>query len=85
MTARGRAEASRVRAIAHLRWLQVREKRKELRPVKDFEATMARMLAMLRDRFMAVADRLPELTPAQRDAVRREISATLDACSHADL
>ena len=82
---RGRAQASKERALALLRWHQLREKRKELRPVADFELTMATMLAMLRDRLLALPDRLPELTPPQRDSLRREIAQTLEACSNAEL
>jgi hypothetical protein len=84
-TARSRAAASKERALAFLRWHQLRERRKELRPVRDFEATLARALSMIRDRMLALPDRVTELTPAQRDALRREISATLDACSNANL
>ena len=84
-TERSRAAASKERALAHLRWLQVREKRKELRPVRDFDATLARVLAMIRDRMLALPDRVADLTDAQRNALRREIAETLIACSNADL
>ena len=76
--------ASKERALAFLRWHQLRILRKEYRKVEDFEATLARVLGMLRDRMLALPDRL-ELTPAEREAVRREIAATLEACSHAEL
>lgn len=84
-TERSRAAASKERALAHLRWLQVREKRKELRPVRDFEATFARALAMIRDRMLALPDRVADLTDTQRNALRREIADTLIACTNADL
>jgi hypothetical protein len=82
---RGRAMASKERALAHLRWLQVREKRKELKPVADFEITMARVLSMIRDRMLSLPDHLRDLTPGQREALRNEIAETLTACSNAEL
>ncbi len=84
-SARSRAAASKERALAHMRWYQLRILRKEYRPVADFESTLARMLSMIRDRMLSLPDHLPELTGPQREAVRREIRATLEACSRADL
>jgi hypothetical protein len=84
-TERSRAAASKERALAHLRWLQVREKRKELKRTIDVEATIARMLAMIRDRMLGLPDGVPELSESQREVLRREISQTLTACSNADL
>ncbi|MGA7238573.1 MAG: hypothetical protein WBY44_23025 [Bryobacteraceae bacterium] len=84
-TDRSRAAASKERALAHLRWLQVREKRRELKRVVDFEVTLARVLGMIRDRMLALPDRLQDLTPRQRDTLRDEIAVTLRACSDAEL
>jgi hypothetical protein len=84
-TERSRAAASKERALAHLRWLQVREKRKELKRVVDFEATLARVLAMIRDRLLSLPDRLPELSLPQRESMHRDIAETLEACSRVDI
>jgi len=83
-TDRSRAAASKERALAHLRWLQVREKRRELKRVVDFEVTLARSLATIRDRMLSLPDHL-DLLPARRETVRREIADTLRACSDAEL
>ena len=82
---RSKAEASKERALATLRWLQVREKRKELKPVVDFEVTLARALAMIRDRMLSLPDHQLSLTVLQRQELRKAITETLEACSHADL
>jgi hypothetical protein len=84
-TERSRAAASKERALAHLRWLQVREKRKELKPVADFEVTMARVLSMIRDRMLSLPDHLRDLTAGQRETLRKEIADTLTACSNVEL
>ena len=84
-TDRSRAAASKERALAHLRWLQVREKRKELKRAVDVEVTIARILAMIRDRMLSLPDHMQELSDSQREALRREIANTLTACSNADL
>jgi hypothetical protein len=84
-TDRSRAAASKERALAHLRWLQVREKRKELKRVADFEITLARVLSMIRDRMLALPDHLRDLTPPQRETLRKEIGETLTACSNVEL
>ena len=81
---RGRAMASKP-ALAHLRWLQVREKRKELKRVADFEITLARVLSAIRDRMLALPDHLQDLTAAQRETLRKEIARTLEACANAEL
>ena len=84
-TERGRALASKERALAHLRWYQLRILRKEYRPVADFEATLGSHVSMIRDRLFRMPDHLPELTGTQREAVRRAIRETLEACSRAEL
>jgi hypothetical protein len=71
--------------MAMLRWMQVRTMRREWKRVVDFEATVARMLSMIRDRLLAVPDRMQELSPGQREALRREIASALEDCSHAEL
>ncbi len=60
-----------------MRWYQLRILRKEYRPVADFEATLARVLSMVRDRMLSLPDHLPELT-GQRNgkSVRQQRSAT---------
>jgi hypothetical protein len=82
---RGHAMASKERALAHLRWLQVREKRKELKRVVDFEVTLARILSMIRDRMLSLPDHLQDLTESQRAALRVKIADTLRDCSNAEL
>jgi hypothetical protein len=84
-TERGRAAASKERALALLRWHQLRVLRREYKSVSAFEATLARMLSMIRDRMLALPDRVPDLSTAQRQALRREIAETLEACSRAEL
>jgi len=84
-TPRSRAAASRERALAHLRWLQVRQMRRELVRRVDVEATISRMLGMIRDRMLALPDHMPELGHAAREALRKRIAATLEACSKAEL
>jgi hypothetical protein len=81
---RGRAAASKERALAHLRWGQLRVLRREWKPVSDFEATLAQVLAMLRDRFMALPDHM-DMTPQQREMLRQRIAETLQACSEAEV
>ena len=83
-TEQAKAEASKARALAHLRWHQLRVLRREFKPVGDFEATLARVLAMIRDRMLALPDRM-NLTAEQRQELRREIAETLTACSKAEL
>ncbi len=77
--------ASKERALAHLRWLQVREKRKELKRVGDFEITLARILSMIRDRMLSLPDHLQDLTETQRATLRVKIGETLRDCSNAEL
>jgi hypothetical protein len=79
----GRAQAAKERALAGLRLMQLREKRREWRRVVD--AGMAAALAVIRDRLLAIPDRLNSLTPEQRGALRQEIADALEAWSHADL
>jgi hypothetical protein len=74
LTQRGKAETSKAKALALLRWHQLRVLRREYRRVADFEVTLTRALAMVRDRLLGVPDRL-DLTPAQRQTLRREIAA----------
>jgi hypothetical protein len=75
----GRAKAAKERALAALRLLQVREKRREWRRVVD--AGMASALAVIRDRLLAIPDRLNGLTQEQRHALRQELVDALDAWS----
>ena len=83
-TERSRAETSKAKALALLRWHQLRILRREYKPVAAFEVTVAAMLAMIRDRLLSVPDHL-NLTPEQRNELRRELAATLEACSKAEL
>jgi hypothetical protein len=82
---RGRAEASKERALAHLRWLQVREKRRELIRMADAEATLGRVLAMVRDRMLSLPDHISQLTSIDRETLRRAIAKTLEECADAEL
>jgi hypothetical protein len=77
------AHAVKERALAGLRLMQLREKRREWRRVVD--AGMAAALAVIRDRLLAIPDRLNSLTPEQRHALGRELADALEAWSHADL
>jgi hypothetical protein len=62
----------------------VRQLRREWKPVSDFEATLAQVLGMIRDRFMALPDHM-DMTPQQREVLRRRIAETLEACAGAEL
>jgi hypothetical protein len=77
------AHAVKERALAGLRLMQLREKRREWRRVVD--AGMGAALSVIRDRLLAIPDRLTSLTPEQRHALRQEILDALEAWSHADL
>jgi hypothetical protein len=79
----GRAQASRVRALALLRWIQVREKRREWNRIVD--AGMAAALALTRDRLLAIPDRISTLTSEERQTLRNELTDALEAWSHAEL
>ncbi len=59
--------------------------RGELKPVADFEITLARVLSMIRDRMLSLPDHLPDLTESQRAALRVKIGETLRDCSNAEL
>ena len=83
-TEQAKAETSKARALAFLRWHQLRVLRREYRQVVDFETTLSRILSMIRDRLLATPDRL-NLTPEQRNELRKELAATLEACSKAEL
>ena len=73
---RGKALASKERALAHLRWHQLRILRREYKPVADFETTVTAMLAL--------PDRL-NLTAEQRNELRKELAAMLQACAKTEL
>jgi hypothetical protein len=45
---------------------------------------MAASLAVIRDRLLAIPDRLATLTPEQRAALRQEIADALEAWSRAE-
>jgi hypothetical protein len=76
------AHAVKERALAGLRLMQLREKRREWRRVVD--AGMAAALSVIRDRLLAIPDRLNSLTPDQRAALRNELTDALEAWSHAE-
>jgi hypothetical protein len=59
------------------------EERREWNRVVD--AGMAAALAVIRDRLLAIPDRLATLTPEQRAALRKEIADALEAWSRAEL
>jgi hypothetical protein len=73
----GRAQAAKERALAGLRLMQLHEKRREWRRVVD--AALAGALAVIRDRLMAIPDRMSTLTAEQRQALRQEITDALEA------
>jgi hypothetical protein len=73
----------RARALALLRWYQVREKRREWNRVVD--ATLAAALSVIRDRLLAIPTRLSDLTPQQRETLQREIADALEAWSRAEV
>ena len=77
------AHAIKERALAGLRLLQLREKRKEWRKIVD--AGMAAALALTRDRLLAIPDRMASLIPEQRNILRQELTDALEAWSHAEL
>jgi hypothetical protein len=70
--------------LAFVRWHQLRVLRKEYKRVADFEITLSRVLSMIRDRMLSLPDHM-DLTPQQREALRRRIAETLEACSKAEL
>jgi hypothetical protein len=76
------AHAVKERALAGLRLIQLREKRRDWRRVVD--AGMAGALALTRDRLLAIPDRLSSLTPEQRRVLRDELIGALEAWSHAE-
>jgi hypothetical protein len=78
-----KAHSSKERALAGLRLLQLREKRRDWRRVVD--AGMAGALALTRDRLLAIPDRLNSLTPEQRAALRDELTAALEAWSRMEV
>jgi hypothetical protein len=76
------AHAVKERALAGLRLMQLREKRRDWRRVVD--AGMAAALALIRDRLLAIPDRMPTLTTEQRQMLRQELLDALEAWSHAE-
>jgi hypothetical protein len=82
-SARSRAAANKERALAFKHWLTLRKMRGELKPVADFEITLARVLSMIRDRMLSLPDHLPDLTETQRQTLRVKIGETLRDCSNA--
>jgi hypothetical protein len=77
------AHAVKERALAGLRLIQLREKRRDWRRVVD--AGMGAALALTRDRLLAVPDRMATLTLEQRTALRSEIHEALEAWSRTEL
>ena len=77
-----RAHAAKERALAGLRLTQLREKRREWRRVVD--AGMAAALAIIRDRLLAIPDRMSTLTAEERQALRNQLTEALEAWSHAE-
>ena len=49
------------------------------------DAGLAAALSVIRDRLLAIPERLGTLTPEQRQALRQEITEALEAWSHAEL
>lgn len=45
--------------------MPLRGKRRELKRVEDFEVTLVLVLGMIRDRMLALPDRVQELSPAR--------------------
>jgi hypothetical protein len=80
---RSAARKPRTNALAGLRLIQLRESRREWNRVID--AGMAGALAVIRDRLLAIPDRLATLTPDQRGALRREVTEPLEAWSPAEV
>jgi hypothetical protein len=76
------AQAVKERALAGLRLMQLREKRRDWRRVVD--AGMAAALGVIRDRLTAIPDRIPTLTAEERHALRQELTDALEAWSHAE-
>jgi hypothetical protein len=79
----GRAKAAKERALAGLRLVQLRERRRDWKRVVD--AGMGAALSVIRDRLLAIPDRLSDLTPAQRDTLQREIADALETWSRAEM
>jgi hypothetical protein len=77
------AHATKERMLAGLRAMQLRQARKDWRKVVD--AGMGAALAVIRDRLLAIPDRLATLTPEQRAVLRQEITEALEAWSHAEI
>jgi hypothetical protein len=76
------AHAVKERALAGLRLIQLREKRRDWRRVVD--AGMAAALGLIRDRLLAIPDRIPTLTAEERQTLRQELVEALEAWSHAE-
>ena len=49
------------------------------------DAALSGALAVIRDRLLAIPDRLSALTPEQRQVLREEIHAALEAWSRAEV
>jgi hypothetical protein len=79
----GHARAIKERALAGLRLMQLRTARKEWRRTVD--AGMGAALSVVRDRLLAIPDRMSSLTQEQRHVLRKELTDALEAWSHADL
>jgi hypothetical protein len=76
------AHAVKERALAGLRLIQLREKRRDWRRVID--GGMAAALGMTRDRLLAIPERISGLTAEQQRALRQELQDALEAWSHAE-
>ena len=77
-----KAHAVKERALAGLRLIQLREKRRDWRRVVD--AGMAGALGMIRDRLLAIPDRMSSLSPEQRETLKNELVDALEAWSRAN-
>jgi phage terminase large subunit GpA-like protein len=73
------AHAAKERALAGLRLIQLREKRRDWRRVVD--ARLAGARARSRGRRRAIPDRISTLTAEQRHALRQELADALEAWS----
>jgi hypothetical protein len=82
-TALGRAQAAKESALAGLRLIQLRERRRDWNRVVD--AALSGALAVIRDRLLAIPDRITTLTADERQALRREIQEALEAWSRAEV
>ena len=71
ITELGRVRLTKEQALAGLRLMQLRERQKEWDRVVD--ATLSAPLIVMRDRLLAISDRLLRLTQKQSQILRQEI------------